>query len=459
MEIRFKNNDNGFSVIRKSVLFNSIIISVFYFWQITNGMISNILFCIFALLMVLFCLQRRNNVVYLAFFLLIMQKCFQYKFENTIYITPITYVDEIVELITVILVLLYVIKNSIYLERIEKQSFGFFFSYIIVALISTAIYRYSSFVNAFLDLFVCAKFIVFYFWGRLILRSVKYDRIFKQELKDFARINAVWLVLLSLHDLFLAPIFPKFDYRFFTYSLQLCFQHPTYLAAATITMMSLLMIDFQRKDLKYLVLLSVVTLLTFRTKAIGAIFGVAILYLAFVKLNIRYKKSIMLLVSFVFLISASDSFNKYFTAGEYTPIRLKLLRDGFDIANKHFPLGSGFATFGTTVAFSTKSFFYNLYGYTSGYYSNQPVADCFWNGVFAESGYIGALFFILGTVFLVMFALKQFQNNKFSGWCILSILVYTLITSTSETSFFNPAIAVLFIIAGYSVCDSRKMKT
>lgn len=256
--------------------------------------------------------------------------------------------------------------------------------------------------------------------------------------------------MVAVHDLILNPFFERQDFRVFSYSIKLCFQHPTYLAAACLMCISVLILGmkYNLNNLKYIILLSIVTVFTFRSKAIAGIFVVLTIYMVYVRRKLPIRKALLVFASFIVLYIGSEAFDMYFVVGNNTPIRLKLIMDGISIAKEYFPLGAGLATFGTTIAFDSRSAFYSKLGYLTGYYEGQAVGDTFWAGIFAEAGMIGMVLFTLVIIAILYQALKKLKVEKYSGWCMSSIIIYAIIASTAESAFFNPAIAMLFIIYG-----------
>jgi hypothetical protein len=435
-------------VIKKnSILFMLIIICLFV-WQITNGYIF---FIIMTVMAYIYILVGKNNILTLIFFMLLLQKSFQRVFTNGLAYQLITYMDELVEIIAILFIIYEIVKRRLKFNKIECRLLLCFAIYICIAAISSYIFKYQNLFISLLDLFMCIKFIVFYLIGKILCSIYKINSMFLyNNLNEPIRIFSAFLFFLSMHELFLSPFFEKYDYRYFTYSLQLFFIHPTYLAIVCITCASILAINmqFDKSNSIYIILLSIITLLTFRTKAIAAVAIMLALYLYFIKLKLKSRLFMLILLSILVTNIGKEQYNIYYRADNYIPIRLKLLKDGIEIANMHFPLGAGFATFGTTIAYDYKSEFYYNLGYMSGYYLGQPVADGFWNGILAQAGWIGVILFSIVIFFMITLALKQLKCNEYNGWGMLILLLYCIISSTAETAFFNPALAIVFIIFG-----------
>lgn len=444
--------------IKKNNILIFFLLLAFFVTQIFTGQFR-LVGTILMLLLVIFCLLYKiENVWSIIFLFLILHKAFQ-RISTGFTYSVITYLDEITELMLALFLIFVVIRYSIRITKREKNIIIFYGLYEILCIVSTLSNDYVTPIVAILDCFVCAKFMIFYFGGlELSKRRIFDGKKMMKYLNVPCKILAVLLLLLCIHDLFFTAFFEKFDYRFFTYALQLCFQHPTYLAAVCMICITVLIYNmkYDEGNFKYIVIHSIVTLLTFRTKAMAAVFIIFVVYFVYVKYKVPFKMLLMSVFGCVAIYAGFGSIEKYFTAGSTVPIRLKMMQDGISIAQSHFPFGAGFGTFGTTVAYENGSIFYYQLGYMSGYYLNQPVADVFWPGIFAESGWIGTIFFGVFVILMVLDSLDRMKCDKFAGWCMLSILIYTVIASTSETAFFNPATALMFIIYGIAADRTEK---
>ena len=56
--------------------------------------------------------------------------------------------------------------------------------------------------------------------------------------------------------------------------------------------------------------------------------------------------------------------------------------------------------------------------------------------------------FIVVVVTMLYQSFKRIKEEKYNGWCMISIITYAIIASTAESAFFNPAVAMMFIIYG-----------
>ena len=213
---------------------------------------------------------------------------------------------------------------------------------------------------------------------------------------------------------------------------------------------------YNKHNMKYIIALAIVMCFTLRSKAIASVLIVFAIYFSCVKYKLKIKWLVLIGAVCFAVYFGMSQIEMYFTVGTNVPIRLKLLQDGINIAQQYFPLGAGFGTFGTTIAYNSRSMFYYQLGYMSGYYENQPVGDGFWPGIFAESGWIGSLLFVLVIIMMLIDSYKMINEDKYAAWCMLSVLAYAIIASTAETGFFNPATAFMFIVYGIAASEYGK---
>jgi len=143
-----------------------------------------------------------------------------------------------------------------------------------------------------------------------------------------------------------------------------------------------------------------------------------------------------------------------------------MLRDSIEIAKQFFPLGSGFATYGSFMAKEHYSPLYTTLGYNMIYGMSENIpyflSDSFWPIIIAQFGFVGIICFSLIVLCFVKIAFR-FRENTYEFLALLSIMLYMIISSTSESSFFNPFVTMFFIIFGLIVnqnlSQGRKAKS
>ncbi|WP_028043614.1 hypothetical protein [Candidatus Stoquefichus massiliensis] len=387
-------------------------------------------------------LDKKVVVSNLLFLILFFIKCLSdYQYLN--------YIDEI---LTVFFVL-YLLKNTLFLIKNYKMLLILWMLFLSFGLISNLIYNYQLFFPALIDAgLIVSKFIIAYLAASVYTRKTNFD--FIQVITPISKLLVIIFTLLIIHDIFFHPIYPKNEYRYFMESLQLMFGHPTYLAVAMVTLIAILSYsNYNHKNIFYLICCSFIIFTTFRSKAIAFIFVYWMFYifLFIMKKEINFIPiGIGGIISMLFL-TKDTIINYFFSPTRYSP-RSILLNDSFDLMIKHFPLGTGFGTFGTTIAEQFYSPLYVKLNYDNNFgmsaLESYFLNDSFWPAIFAQTGIFGTAIFCLVIIYFINCILKKYKKSKVISLAMGSIILYLLITSIAESSFFNPTSLLLFILFG-----------
>lgn len=402
-------------------------------------------------------LHKKRTVFVIGFSFLLFQQTLQTYTSGSIN-TVISYSDEILECLLLMLLVIRFIQGKISLSRAEWRMTICYVVFLLLGLASSLINQLQSVFVTLSDALVCSKFLVFYFAVRLLLpKSINYRKLMK-DLAKYCRVIAVVLFAVAVHDLLFEPWFPKREFRYFTYALRLCFPHPTYMAVACISCACVLMgamgCDEEEKARKMnlicIGLLLVLTVLTLRSKAIAAVLCIVLFYVLLVRLGISSRILILGGGGFLAMVIGLDQLIYYYTSNITDFIRARLMVDSVSLAGKNFPFGTGFATFGSALAAEHYSPLYDQLRYNSLYGGSKQnpkyLCDTFWPTVIAQSGWFGTIAFLGVVISLVQVCFQGKEKNPYLLWGMLSILVYELISSIAEPAFFNPPVTVLMIV-------------
>jgi len=389
------------------------------------------------------------------FIYLLFQSSLASMFTGT-FSTVISYSDEVIAVILLALIVINVEKLISY----EKIILVLLLIFEIIGIISGLLTDFQSNIYMFVDAFVCSKFIIYFIAARITTNGIV-SRSSIWKLNDFCKITAVVFFALLMHDLFFTPFFPKYDFRYFTYSIQLFFGHPEGLSRVCFLLVMVLAYNMNRYKYNYIyiALLTIVMFFTFRTKALCAIFVFYLLYFYFIKMKFRNKMFIFSLGIVGVTALGYDTFVSYYSHSEYA--RTKLTTDGFKLANKYFPLGTGFGTFGSNIAAQHYSKIYEKLGYLNVWgmgKEGQFLSDTFWPILMAQTGWLGTIVFVFIIVVLFMYLIKKARNNKLFfviGSCILG---YDLISSLGASAFFHPSAMSAYILLGllFSINENER---
>ena len=371
--------------------------------------------------------------------------CLDAYFTNYFLKFFVKHMDELL----VACLLVYVAININYILSHKRKLFFVFSLFLLVGFFSSFIFHYQPLIAVIIDsTLIVSRFMVGYL--SVYVYTSKNSKKISVYLVNISKIITIILFVLLIHDLFFSSFFPKADFRYFTRSIQLMFPHPTYLAAACVTLLIFMGYKSNNNSLiKYMVMLSFIIFMTFRSKAIGFLFVYWVLFLFIFVFKSKNVKIIALLcgLSAVYLVREQLS-DYYFTNG-YSP-RSILLQDSVSMLKNHFPLGTGFATFGSSVAVDYYSPLYVSLGYLSNWGMSKEYSiflnDSFWPEIIAQFGIVGLGLFIYIIILFFKIATKRENRNTYSSFAMTMTLVYLLITSLAESSFFNPSSFLLFML-------------
>ena len=141
-----------------------------------------------------------------------------------------------------------------------------------------------------------------------------------------------------------------------------------------------------------------------------------------------------------------------------------LIKYGFVTANRYFPFGSGFATYGSDQAARKYSSLYYQYGFYRRFGLSPErsmfLNDCYMGMVFGQFGYFGAIVFVL-MLAMIFIPINRINNlGKDAKALALSIFI-GLVVSCIGTAIIKSSIGVfifviLGIVSGYSIMLDRK---
>lgn len=191
-------------------------------------------------------------------------------------------------------------------------------------------------------------------------------------------------------------------------SFTFVFDHPTYLVFCAAGLTAFLMKDRER-NMPFIVMGMFVVLLSLRSKGFAFAGVCLLLLLTFGKSNRLSVVHIALGLAAVALIGMDQYINYYQSAGY---ARGELARQAIAVANDYFPLGTGFATYGSAVTAQIDNYspLYYMYGLST-VWGLAPgaasfLSDTFWPTVLAQFGYFGLIAFVALLIALFVMCYK-----------------------------------------------------
>lgn len=232
------------------------------------------------------------------------------------------------------------------------------------------------------------------------------------------------------------------------------FYHPT-IVVYLVTGMAAVLLAHEPKPVKWCTLLCVILVATLRSKAFGE---AAVIVLVLLVLGVKGEKAklrwwhIAIAAAALLVVGWSQLEYYYLSSASSDQARTILTQTSIELANSHFPIGTGFATYGSAITVDPRfySTLYYKYGFNFvwGLSPEQSgfITDSFWPTVTGQFGYFGLLLMVLAIVFISIdgYRYANSRGPKVLG-SFLIIIAYLLLSSTSESAFFAPQCVYLAV--------------
>lgn len=404
--------------------------------------------------------RKTNYVVFIIVFYLIIFRDFLVN-----YISIFGYLDELFAALAIPVVFFELQKKQykivISKQKRESRIVLLILLFSLLGLIGNLYYQYQPFFAAVLpDWFLNLKFWLSIYVAYNLFKNIDFQSCGKKISQHIKIVIFLYLILILLDIMF--DIFSG-DYRYGIKSTQLFYGIHTVFAAICAFLLALLTVvkEHTKGYRIYATILIVLLVSTLRSKAIGAACLFILLYYIIYIFNKKIKIShIFMLVLAGILVGWSQIQYYFFSSISNTAARNVLLRTCIQVANDHFPFGAGFATYASYYSGVVYSRLYEKYGIINiyGLTRNNPVyvSDSFWPMIIAQTGYIGALFYILALIML--FILIQRTTKRYKNLYLASLfaLAYLGISSLAESAFVNSFAIPLAIVIGISLSSAKE---
>ena len=401
--------------------------------------------------------QQCYNWIFIA---LVLMFVFQNPLQ-TIFI-PLRYLDELFAACIIPLLILKGTKQRFRCTVSLKLLLMIVFLslFIVCGLYSNLSLKYQPFQTALSDIFLNLKFFLAIGVGNLLFYGSDMEKVLRFSW-NWIRCLAVLFFMLCLLDL-IFHIFPA-ETRYGLRAVYLFYSVHTYLAAACIFLCSILLRLYEfYKDriLPYLIMLGFVTICTLRMKAIGAVICIFLIYIIICRKRQRFGLLTWFTLGTAMIIVAARQFNYYFYSLGTEAARAALTKVSFLIARDYFPFGCGFGTFASAFSDDPYSKVYYLYHIQNVWGISKDfssfISDTFWPMILGQTGYLGTLFYVIVLIILfsTVFELKNYNAYLFAS--ALSVFLYLMISSTSESAFVNTMAVPLAFLVGVHLADVKK---
>lgn len=143
-------------------------------------------------------------------------------------------------------------------------------------------------------------------------------------------------------------------------------------------------------------------------------------------------------------------------------LRYTLLHYGLVVSKRFLPLGSGFATYGSQMAYDYYSPLYYEFGFDNMWGLNKTyggiVNDNYWPMVLAQIGVIGAVFQVILLIAEFRIVITQ-QRKKINRKMALVLFLNLVISTTASANLTGVAGTVCYFVLGLLLSDEINKKT
>ena len=287
------------------------------------------------------------------------------------------------------------------------------------------------------DLVLCGKFFAVFLCGKLLLLTADREEMFRR-LRRMTRLLVTVIFLCGILSLFV-NIGMGDQVRFGLRSYRFLFTHYMFLVYAEAVMTSVLCTGKDEDNRIYIGMSLGTMLLTLRTKAV--VFCIIFLVFFLVeRLGKEIKLRYYVLAGVAGIAVAWGKITEYLSWGFTYNMRNGLYLAGARLAAEYFPLGVGFAGFGSNLSYEYNTQIYYDLGLNTyqGFDRGAPVvSDVFWPYIYGEFGVIGFLLYV-GMLVMIFFSLREElreQQELMRG--ANCIFAYLLVASMAEAVFTN----------------------
>lgn len=390
-------------------------------------------------------IYKRSGLVSIIILLL----CLEFVFMDKI--PYINYTDEIVGVISII----YIFPHAIYAIQSEKKFYNIAGLLVIVCLLGFIGNGVSKICPSFfaeaVDCLGVVKALVCFIFIYNYLDSTNACRV----ARTFRTISKIFLWCASFFGLIsiFIDIGMSGEERYGLKAYSFVFEHAHMLAIAGMCALLIIALTTSRtRELyTYIVLMCLCQLLT--TKGPSIIWTVIVFIM--MRYYVNHKKiKIWLIVVFIIVGVALGEYQILNYILNNTAPRAILLKYGIVTANNYFPLGAGFATYGSEMSKVYYSKLYYEYGFNNIWGLTQDggmfLNDNYWPMLIAQVGYIGAALFAF--IYYMFFSRTQrLCEDRMIRAIYISNFIYIIIHSLGSAILTGMEGVLMFVIFGVTM--------
>ena len=364
-----------------------------------------------------------------------------------------SYVDEVVAIISMIYLAIMAIRNKT--QKIDIKFFALIFVLVVIGLISNVnsnILKSKFYI--LVDVLSSIKcFAVFL--GIKLYSSTKSVKEFSKMMLILVKVYVITITLMGIVSFFVNTGMYG-GLRFGIPAYRFIFHHAHQYNTINFCAIYILLMNLKEKRTYIYVGLCLFDILI-STKGPALIF-VMIFILLSIYLRKRERIGLIIIIPIVVLGLLLGSYQVNTYLRNIDAPRYLLWKYSIVTANKYFPLGSGFGTYGSDIAAKQYSTLYIDYGFNERYGMNQKdtsfLNDSLWPMAIGQFGYFGFIIYI--TLFLMIFKLLTKVEDKIMRAFSYALMMQYLIHGIGSAILTSSTGVIGFFILGMILCQEKK---
>lgn len=362
-----------------------------------------------------------------------------------------SYIDEIVALLGIFLMFYYLKING----KMKLSSYSLFvvvliMVFLITGVLANLIYKYQPAKIVLMDMFTCTKFFLAIVFGFYAFNNNTWEDLRICAVRH-ARTLSLFVFVVFLLDQLL-DIYPN-EFRYGFKCAKLFFYHSTYLAGAVAFLIILLTVFYNKSNRLYILFNLIVLFFTFRSKAMASVAVYLLLFFCVIVYKKRIKKRYLIFGGIFCIFIGWEQISYYFVELAGRSARSVMTFTSLKILKSYFPIGTGFATYGSALAGEFYSPVYVMNGFENvhglGTGSNALfLSDTFWPIVIGQTGFIGTIAYITALLLIIKMCVEVRRSDVYAYLGIMYAVLYLLISSIAEPSFFNSISIPMAVVIG-----------
>lgn len=388
---------------------------------------------------------------------LIILICIIYLFQDILQkiFSIFSYTDEFVTICLFLCYVLSVIKK----KKIMKEDFKFFCIIILICFIGifgNIVNKYqTNYIPILRDMFNTFKVFLSFFGACYFFKENVNKKFIINFLARIIRLIMLVAFICDIISLFKNIGMSNGEIRYGIRSFSFIFSNPGLFAMYIYMYIFILTLDLKYTEKNnwkkiFIFMTLLVWASTLRTRAFIFIILYILLYQKIVKhKKFKLKWYYIVLAAIIAIPIGYESIIKYF-GEESTTARNAFLVNSIEIAKDEMPIGTGFGTYGTDVAYKYYSKVYIKYGMSNVYGLSKEFGrfshDTYWPAIIGQFGVLGTILMIY---LIYIFYRKIYviaKKNKINLLAIIFVMYVTVIASLATATFFHYATAAWFFL-------------